>query len=194
MSRDLIEYGLGWKWTAARIHRCLHDDSTNVAVAREGNDLVAGILNVSQVFVGPFEGILGADALHSADNMAKMAAGRPLDDEDRWHWLLLVRDELLRDNGIVVACSALKRSYRDVLRQADGIDFVHLDVDPATAHERIGRRRDHFMGPAMVTSQFEALERPSADEDDVVTVDATRSLVEVMEQVRAGLSRRSTIR
>jgi gluconokinase len=135
-----------------------------------------------------------ADALHSADNTAKMAAGQPLDDEDRWHWLALVRDELLRDNSIVVACSALKRSYRDVLRQANGIDFVHLDVDPATAQERIGRRRDHFMGPAMVTSQFDALERPSADEDDVVTVDATRSLGEVMEQVRAELGRRSTMR
>ncbi len=132
-----------------------------------------------------------ADSLHPAANRAKMAGGQPLDDSDRWHWLALTRDELLRDDGIVVACSALKRSYRDVLRQANGVRFVHLDLDPATARERIERRTDHFMGAALVTSQFETLERPGADEDDVVTVDATSTAVEVLDQIRIELGRRS---
>lgn len=113
-----------------------------------------------------------ADSLHPPVNVAKMAAGHPLDDTDRWPWLERVRDALRRDDGVVIACSALKRRYRDLLREAGGVRFVFLDLDPSTAHDRAEQRTGHYMGAAMVASQFDALERPT-DEPDVVIVDAT---------------------
>lgn len=114
-----------------------------------------------------------ADTLHPAANVTKMSAGTPLTDDDRWPWLERLRGELAGDDAIVLACSALKRRYRDVLREAGGVRFLYLDVDPATATERAQRREGHFMGPGMVTSQFDALERPGDDEPDVVTLDAS---------------------
>ena len=68
------------------------------------------------------------DRLHPAANVAKMAGGEPLDDDDRWPWLARVRAALRQEGGVVVACSALARRYRDLLRQADGTRFVFLDV------------------------------------------------------------------
>jgi gluconokinase len=113
-----------------------------------------------------------ADSLHSQANVAKMAAGHALDDRDREPWLEAVRDLLASSDGVVVACSALKQRYRDVLRAAGDVVFVFLDLDPTTATERTEHRTGHFMGPMMVTGQFEALERPD-DEADVLTIDAT---------------------
>lgn len=113
-----------------------------------------------------------ADSLHSNDNVAKMAAGQALDDRDREPWLEAVRDLLASSDGIVVACSALKRRYRDVLRAAGGVVFVFLDLDPGTATVRTESRTGHFMGPMMVTGQFDTLERPD-HEPDALTIDAT---------------------
>ncbi len=112
------------------------------------------------------------DSLHSEVNVAKMVAGTPLVDADRWPWLTSIREVLHRSDRIVVACSGLRRAYRDHLR-VEGVSFVYLDLDPATAEERAAGRPDHFMGPGMVVSQFEALERPTDAEPDVVTIDAT---------------------
>ncbi len=115
---------------------------------------------------------LDADSVHPAANVAKMSAGEPLTDDDRWPWLQRLADELAGDDRIVIACSALKRRYRDVLRQPDGVRFVFLDVDRDTAHERARHRVGHFMGAGMVASQFDALEPPAEDEADVTVVDA----------------------
>lgn len=115
---------------------------------------------------------LDADSVHPDENVAKMAAGEPLTDEDRWPWLHRLADELAGADRIVVACSALKRRYRDVLRTAGDVRFVFLDVNRDTAHERTERRSGHYMGSGMVASQFEALERPDADEADVAVIDA----------------------
>ena len=112
------------------------------------------------------------DSLHSAANVAKMVAGTPLDDADRWPWLTSIREVLHRSDRIVVACSGLRRAYRDHLR-GDGVRFVFLDLDLATAEERAAERPGHFMGPGMVVSQFETLERPTVVEPDVITIDAT---------------------
>lgn len=111
-----------------------------------------------------------ADAVHPAANIEKMAAGIPLTDVDRRPWLRRLRDALAESHDIVVACSALKRRYRDELRAAGEVGFVFLDVDESTAVARTAERTDHFMQPGMVRSQFEALERPAADELDVVTI------------------------
>lgn len=116
---------------------------------------------------------LDGDSFHPEANVAKMAAGVPLADADRWPWLTAIRETLRRSADIVLACSGLRREYRDHLRGAGEIRFVYLDLDPAAAEQRAAARHDHFMGPGMIASQFEALERPADDEHDVLTVDAT---------------------
>lgn len=129
---------------------------------------------------------LDADDLHPPANIDKMAAGQPLDDHDRRPWLQRVRDELRGEESIVVACSALTRRYRDVLRQAGGVQFVFLDLDAVTARQRTEHRTGHFMGTSMIASQFEALEPPSA-EPDVTVIDARNDLESVVEDAVAAL-------
>jgi gluconokinase len=100
-----------------------------------------------------------------------MAAGHPLDDADRWPWLARVADwiddRLADGRSGVVTCSALKRSYRDVLRRPDVV-FVHLDGDRALLAERIKERHGHFMPAALLDSQLATLEPLTADERSVV--------------------------
>ena len=114
---------------------------------------------------------LDADDLHSPEAIAEMHAGRPLDDAERAPWLRRVRDALrdLGDGPVVLACSALKRSYRDVLRDGvPGLTFVDLDVDAATLEHRLEARTGHFAGADLLPSQLATLELG----DDVVRVDA----------------------
>lgn len=118
---------------------------------------------------------IDGDDLHPAANVAKMAGGLPLNDADRMPWLDRI-GEVLSDRrahpaGVVVACSALRRLYRDRIRAAvgTGLAFVFLDITVAEARRRIAARRNHFMPPMLVESQFATLERPSG-EPDVVTI------------------------
>lgn len=132
-----------------------------------------------------------ADDAHPLANVEKMAAGVPLTDADRRPWLVRIRDELAAHDRIVVTCSALKREYRDLLRDAGGLVFVHLVIDEAEAERRLAARRDHFMGSAMVASQFEALEPAGADEADVMVVDGSLPVERIVDDVRrAALSGR----
>ena len=107
------------------------------------------------------------DDLHPAVNVAKMAAGIPLTDDDRVPWLDRVAGwidgQIAAGRPGVITCSALKRSYRDVLRR-DGVTFVLLMGDPKLVLDRLLRRQGHFMPPALLASQFETLEIPGADE------------------------------
>lgn len=128
---------------------------------------------------------LDADDFHPPANVAKMASGVALTDDDRKPWLARLCDELTARDDVVLACSALKRAHRDVLRRAGGVRFVFLDIGPATATDRIESRAGHFMGAGMVASQFEALEPPGADEADVVRVDAARPVRDVVSTVCA---------
>lgn len=109
-----------------------------------------------------------ADEFHPAANVAKMSSGIPLVDADRWPWLDAI-GAALRDSagrGLVVTCSALKRIYRDRIRQAAGrpVDFVFLDGPKALLADRIGHRKGHFMPPSLLESQLATLERPAPDE------------------------------
>ncbi len=113
-----------------------------------------------------------ADTLHPPANLAKMAAGVPLDDDDRWPWLAAVRRELRSGGEVVVACSALRRRYRDVLRGAGDVRFVHLAISREEAVRRVTGRPHHVFHADLVASQFDALEPPGVDERDVATVDA----------------------
>ena len=110
------------------------------------------------------------DDFHSAGNKAKMAAGTPLTDADRKPWLEAIRDGIDRTPGnSVVTCSALRRSYRDILRTARGrVRFLHLHGSPSVLGSRIRSRTGHFMPPGMLVSQLETLEMLQPDEDGTV--------------------------
>ena len=118
------------------------------------------------------------DRFHPASNVAKMSAGHPLNDDDRWPWLQAIADEIGRvceaRGHVVIACSALKRIYRDVLlRSRTDVRFVFLDGSKALIAERLAARKDHFMPPGLLDSQFKTLERPEADERPItVSIDA----------------------
>lgn len=124
-----------------------------------------------------------ADDAHPAANVEKMAAGIPLTDADRRPWLETLASRLAARSRVVISCSALKRSYRDVLRRAGAVTFVYLELTPAVATHRTADRDDHFMGPDMVASQFATLEPPTDDETDVVTVDATETPAEIVASI-----------
>lgn len=118
-------------------------------------------------------GVPGADAddFHSPANIAKMSAGVPLDDADRLPWLREIGGWLARhrDGGGVMSCSALRRAYRDVLRDAaPSVRFVHLDARPDVVRDRLAGRAGHFMPASLVDSQFEALEPLQPDEPGTV--------------------------
>ena len=118
--------------------------------------------------------LVEGDEFHPQANIDKMRAGLPLNDGDRAGWLQRLGQELqARPDGAVLTCSALKGSYRDMLRQAaPGLRFVHLRLSREQALERVASRGGHFYPPSLVASQFETLEDPRA-EAGVLGVDAT---------------------
>lgn len=116
------------------------------------------------------------DDLHPPANVAKMRAGTPLTDEDRWPWLDAVGDWLASRPAGVIACSALRRVYRDRIRvRVPSAFVVHLAGDRETIAARQAARRGHFMPPSLVASQFATLEPLDADEAGV-TLDVAQSV------------------
>ena len=110
-----------------------------------------------------------ADTFHPASNVAKMSAGQPLTDDDRWPWLKAIAAEIDRvcaaGERVVIGCSALRRVYRDVLVHGrTDIRFIYLEGTQALIADRIGQRKGHFMPPGLLTSQFQTLEPPTDDE------------------------------
>jgi gluconokinase len=118
------------------------------------------------------------DDFHPEANVAKMSAGHPLTDDDRWPWLQSIADEIDKVSGaggrLVVACSALKRAYRDVLVHGrSDIGIVYLDGSRELIGERMAKRKGHFMPPGLLDSQFNTLEPPAPDEKPIsVSIDA----------------------
>jgi gluconokinase len=127
-----------------------------------------------------------ADDFHPAANVEKMSAGIPLDDADRTPWLHAIGAWQARHTGGgVISCSALKRSYRDVLRAAAPAQFfVHLAGTPQVIARRVAGRPGHFMPASLVESQFATLEPLQPDEHGVV-LDLDRSVDELVEQLLA---------
>lgn len=117
--------------------------------------------------------LIEGDEFHSEANRALMRAGTPLTDAHRADWLARLGEQLQRHpRGAVLNCSALKRSYRDRLRQAaPGLRFVWLDLDPASARSRVAQRSAHFFPAGLVATQFDALE-PPLHEAGVLHLDA----------------------
>lgn len=132
---------------------------------------------------------LEGDDFHPPANVAKMSSGHPLTDDDRWPWLAAVAQAIRAETDVVVTCSALKRSYRDFLRGPGGVRFLLLDVDRGEAERRLRERTGHYMGSAMVASQFDALERPAPEETDVTTIDARRDVTSTVASAERALRR-----
>jgi len=130
------------------------------------------------------------DTYHPRANIEKMSAGIPLDDDDRRPWLRTLGVEIQRQESLgrtsVTACSALRRVYRDWLREGcPDIFFLHLDADYQTLHDRMERRR-HFMPPSLLRSQFDTLEPLQPDEAGAV-IDDSVPVEQVLEQCRRAL-------
>ena len=132
---------------------------------------------------------LEADDFHSCGNIEKMRNGLPLTDEDRWPWLQRLREQITRSlaakENAVIACSVLKRAYRERLRVGDDVEFVFLRGDYALVEKQLRRRRGHFMRPDLLQD----LERPESDED-AVTIESGRTPEELVDEItkRLGLS------
>lgn len=134
---------------------------------------------------------LDGDDLHSPANVAKMSAGVPLEDADRWPWLdaiaAWIAGQLQRGRSGVVACSALRRVYRDRLREAGpGVCFVYLEVPREELAGRLRRRR-HFMPPALLDSQLATLEVPARDEP-ALRIQASGTVEQTLAQVLGALA------
>jgi carbohydrate kinase (thermoresistant glucokinase family) len=151
--------------------------------ARPGRWVVMGVSGCGKSTIGaalahaeqvPF---IEGDEFHPDANVAKMASGVPLDDTDRAGWLQTLAEQIgnarAGGTGIVVSCSALKRRYRDLLRQADpDLRFIHLHGSRALIEQRLHTRPGHFMPPALLDSQLRDLEPLEADEAGM-TLDIT---------------------
>ena len=126
-----------------------------------------------------------ADDFHPPANVAKMAAGLPLEDADRWPWLDRIVDELravlARGGHAVLACSALREAYRERLRRAGDVRFVFLQGDAETIAARLAGRRHKYMPPSLLPSQFATLEPPT----DALAVDLREPVDEQVRRIRA---------
>ncbi|MGX1548441.1 gluconokinase [Streptomyces adustus] len=157
--------------------------------------VVMGVAGTGKTTIGPLLAArLGVpyaegDDFHPQANIAKMSAGTPLTDEDRWPWLDAIGGWAHGRAGLggVVSCSALKRSYRDRLRaSAPGLVFVHLAGDRALIEDRMSHRQGHFMPTALLDSQFATLQPLQADEAGV-TVDVVGGPEDIAARATAAL-------
>jgi gluconokinase len=123
------------------------------------------------------------DRFHPKSNVAKMSAGQPLTDEDRWPWLKAIADEIDRvcatGQRLVIACSALRRDYRNILVHGqNNIRVIYLEGSQQLIAERMGKRKGHFMPPGLLESQFKTLEPPTDDEHPLtVSIDAPVDII-----------------
>ena len=125
--------------------------------------------------------LIEADDYHSKNNIKKMSSGIPLNDEDRYDWLVKIREEIIKrqkTQNLVVTCSALKEKYRSILN-VKNYYLVYLKINKETARKRINDRRDHFMPDSLVESQFSILEEPKK----AITLDQSLNPDEMVNQL-----------
>lgn len=135
-----------------------------------------------------------ADDFHPAENIAKMTDGIPLDDADRSPWLaslhILISSCLIQNRPSVLACSALKESYRQqMLAGNDGAQIVFLKGNYDSIWSWLSMRNDHYMKPQMLQSQFETLEEPT----NALTLDISKSVNDIVQEILLGLKRRKSL-
>jgi len=128
-----------------------------------------------------------ADNFHPKENVAKMAAGTPLTDADRWPWLdrLAAEMKALEERGVsaVLACSALRQAYRDRISLAGNVRYVHLSGDHDTIAARLAARKNHYMPPTLLASQLATLEAPT----DAIVIDVSDAVPVQVAKIRAAL-------
>jgi len=142
------------------------------------------------------------DRLHPAANVAKMSSGTPLTDEDRWPWLQAIADEIDRvckaGEHAVIACSALKRAYRDVLVHGrNDVRVIFLNGTQELIASRLAQRKGHFMPPGLLASQFNTLEPPDGSEHPItVSIDASVEAIldDIVRQLNLSPAERGTPR
>ncbi|GHD50634.1 gluconokinase [Mycetocola manganoxydans] len=149
--------------------------------------LIAGALGV------PF---VDGDSLHPQSNIEKMAGGQPLNDDDRWPWLATVGRTLAdagrRGTGMVIACSALRRSYREaILETAPRTRFVHLAGTREVLATRVEGRSDHFMPTTLLDSQFATLE-PLGDDEPGIVINIDQTVPAIVAEAAAALTESSS--
>ena len=131
------------------------------------------------------------DDFHPPANVEKMRGGQPLTDEDRWPWLERLRRQIIHSldakESAVLACSALKRAYRERLRISEEVKFVFLDGDYSRIEERLRHRLGHFMNPALLKTQFDDLEKPPPIEH-VLSVELGCNPQKVVEEIKTKLN------
>lgn len=159
--------------------------------------IIFGVSGVGKTTVGKLlaQGLgwrfIEADDFHPADNVEKMRSGHPLTDEDRWPWLQRLQQQIAQSvdasENAVLACSALKRAYRDRLRIGDEVRFVFLCGDYSLIEKRLRSRQGHFMKARLLQSQFEDLEEPQPSER-VLTIELGPTPEEIVEQIQAQLN------
>jgi gluconokinase len=153
-----------------------------MGIAGSGKSTVAAALAAALGFE-----LIEGDDFHPPENVRKMAQSIPLTDADRWPWLWTLKQEMeavsARGGSAVVACSALKRAYRDLLLK-NGVQLLYLKVSAPVAQARLAARSGHFFSPALLQSQLDALEEPS----DALTVDADRDKETVVRTLLAHLA------
>ena len=160
-----------------------------MGVSGSGKTTVAETLD--QRLGWPFQ---EGDDLHPAANVAKMHAGTPLDDADRWPWLDAIATWIgarLADDGAgVVTCSALKRAYRDrLVAGRAGVRIVYLHANPELLHERLASRRGHFMPASLLDSQLATLEEPGPEEHPI-RIEDVGTPEQIADAILAALPRR----
>ena len=133
---------------------------------------------------------LEADDFHPAANIKKMRSGHPLTDEDRWPWLEALLEQIERflavEEDAVLACSALKRKYREHLRVSPDVKLIFLRGDFTLIEKQLRGRRGHFMNPELLQSQFADLEEPEPDED-ALTIELGRTPQAIVEEIKTKL-------
>jgi gluconokinase len=157
--------------------------------------LVMGVAGVGKTTIGEALAralgarFIDADDYHPPENVAKMKAGIPLDDADRWQWLHRLNEELKKQQRAVLACSALKESYRQRLaRDLEGFRIVYLHGSAELIRERMKARRHRYMPPALLDSQLATLEPPT----DAIAVDVAapleKSVATIVERLQSPTS------
>ena len=162
-----------------------------MGVAGSGKSTLGEAL--AQALTCPF---MEGDDFHTPEAVARMRAGIPLTDDDRWPWLnrlgRAISEELVRHGIAVATCSALRRAYRDRLREVipARVSFVLVEADPEELLRRLTSRKHHYMPASLLVSQLDTLERPQPDEA-AIALDAGRPPAALCEQVVAWLAKRA---
>ncbi len=137
-------------------------------------------------------GFADADSFHPVENVEKMRKGIPLNDDDRWPWLKAIRAAIdgwnARGETSIIACSALKQAYRDVLSPNGDVVFVYLKGSKELIAERLDARKGHYMNPNLLQSQLDTLEEPT----DAIIVDVTPSADTIADRLLVLLKERAT--